>query len=101
MDDADRMALECHDSWREFGERFGWTLYGSSYDESASFFMPLESGPSYVNKAQREGIEAALREAERRGMMRGRDIAMAIDSGRGNEAEIARAIESAATEGGE
>ena len=33
--------------------------------------------------------------------LRARDIAMAIDSGRGNEAEIAHDIESAATEEGE
>ena len=46
-----------------------------------------------------DAIAQALREAERRGMMRARDIAMAIDSGRGNEAEIAWAIERAAEEG--
>ena len=44
-------------------------------------------------------IARALREAEQAGMMRARDIAMAIDSGRGNEAEIARAIERAAKDG--
>ena len=66
--------------------------------------MPAARDITYAEaKAASDEIVAvaskALREAEQRGMMRARDIAMAIDSGRGNEAEIARAIERAAKEG--
>ena len=50
------------DWWRDWGKLFGWTLYGFSYRDSASFFVgdPSRSELHHVSRDVRASIDLAI-----------------------------------------
>lgn len=56
---SEKHSLECHNSWKEWGEKFGWRLYGT-IDEWVGTFT-LQDGTHFnVPKLAREAIDKRL-----------------------------------------
>lgn len=59
MTDDEKAAIDGK-SWETFGARLGLTLYGWTFDRTASFSIEGVSELLYISKKQRETIEKTL-----------------------------------------
>ena len=61
MDDEDvRQALADRDWWQEFGEQFGWQLFGFTERHVASFRMTAPFVQFDVSRQMRDSIQVVL-----------------------------------------
>ncbi len=56
MTEEEKEIVQAGVSWRKFGDKFGWTLYGWSFDHTATFILS-DHAHIQIGKTAREDIE--------------------------------------------
>lgn len=57
--DSNKQTLADRDWWREWGRQFGWTLYGFSYRDEATFFLRSKKMLDITDEIKRD-IDGAI-----------------------------------------